>query len=315
MSQLQPVGPEQRRCPACGAELNADARFCGSCGAEIEKVVRMPATAEVQPSPLPAAGRRPSRSLLVAAAAAVVLIALAVFGLASERSSRQHAFRQLHAQVDHQTQQLQALQAQNATLARRVGKLQGALNKQGAGFAPLAQRILRSVYTVESGQELGTAWVAWRSGGVSYLITASHVVADALASGDRSVKLKQKGVSVAATVVKTDTTNDLALVRTTGKVGAALWQAPQLGVSPLVGDQLLLVGSPYGLEGTVTQGVVSRVTYDEIQTDAAANPGNSGGPAVDRDGQVVGVLLAGGGENLNFAAPIQRACVSLRSCR
>jgi serine protease Do len=60
--------------------------------------------------------------------------------------------------------------------------------------------------------------------------------------------------------------------------------------------------------------VVSRVAYDEIQTDAAANPSNSGGPAVARDGQVVGVLLAGGGENLNFAAPIQRACVSLRSC-
>lgn len=116
------------------------------------------------------------------------------------------------------------------------------------------------------------------------------------------------------TVVSTDETNDLALLATTGTVGPALWQTPQLGASPLVGDALLLVGSPYGLEGTVTQGVVSRVTYDEIQTDAAANPGNSGGPAVDRQGQVVGVLLEGGGENLNFAVPIQRACVSLRSC-
>ena len=46
-------------------------------------------------------------------------------------------------------------------------------------------------------------------------------------------------------------------------------------------DQLVLVGSPYGLEGTVTTGVVSRVGYDTIQTDAAANPGNSGGPGVD----------------------------------
>jgi S1-C subfamily serine protease len=55
-------------------------------------------------------------------------------------------------------------------------------------------------------------------------------------------------------------------------------------------------------------------SYDAIQTDAAANPGNSGGPAIDRQGNVVGVLLAGGGQNLNFAIPIQRACVTIRTC-
>jgi S1-C subfamily serine protease len=51
-----------------------------------------------------------------------------------------------------------------------------------------------------------------------------------------------------------------------------------------------------------------------IQTDAAANPGNSGGPAVDRKGRVVGVLVSGGGENINFAVPIRRLCGSLRDC-
>ena len=154
-----------------------------------------------------------------------------------------------------------------------------------APVSSLSRSGSKSVYTVESGQELGTAWVAWKVGGTSYLITANHVVADAVASGDRSVTLKQKGTTVPGTVVRTDTTNDLAVVQTTGTVGPALWQTPQPGVSPLVGDALLLVGSPYGLEGTVTQGVVSRVTYNQIQTDAAANPGNSGGPAVDRQGR------------------------------
>ena len=61
-------------------------------------------------------------------------------------------------------------------------------------------------------------------------------------------------------------------------------------------------------------GVVSRVNDREIQTDAAANPGNSGGPGVDSRGRVVGVLLAGGGENLNFLVPIRRACVTIRFC-
>jgi len=76
----------------------------------------------------------------------------------------------------------------------------------------------------------------------------------------------------------------------------------------------LLIGSPYGLEGTVTTGVVSRVTSKTIQTDAAANPGNSGGPAVDKQGNVVGILVSGGGENLNFAVPIAKVCRSLRHC-
>ena len=79
----------------------------------------------------------------------------------------------------------------------------------------------------------------------------------------------------------TDSTNDLAVVTVKGQIAKPLWQTPDATVSPLPGDQLILVGSPYGLEGTVTTGVVSRVTYDQIQTDAAANPGNSGGPAVD----------------------------------
>ena len=68
-------------------------------------------------------------------------------------------------------------------------------------------------------------------------------------------------------------------------------------------------GSPLGYEGSVTSGVVGRVADDEIQTDAAAYPGISGGPAVDENGQVVGVLVSGEGENLNFAVPINLACM------
>ena len=107
-----------------------------------------------------------------------------------------------------------------------------------------------------------------------------------------------------AEVVGRDRARDLAVLRVDGKpVGAKpLWQKPNAN-KPRVGDALLLVGSPYGLGGTVTSGVVSRVRPKEIQTDAAANPGNSGGPAVDRKGRVVGVLVAGGGENLELRRP------------
>jgi S1-C subfamily serine protease len=56
------------------------------------------------------------------------------------------------------------------------------------------------------------------------------------------------------------------------------------------------------------------VTEREIQTDAAANPGNSGGPAIDERGRLVGVLVSGSGENLNFAVPIAKVCGALRDC-
>jgi S1-C subfamily serine protease len=131
----------------------------------------------------------------------------------------------------------------------------------------------------------------------------------------QKVTLKRNSGSWAAEVVKRNADRDLAVLRVEGRpIGAKpLWQKP-LANKPRVGETLVLVGSPFGLGGTVTSGVVSRVRPKEIQTDAAANPGNSGGPAVDRKGRVVGVLVAGGGENLNFAVPILRLCGSLRRC-
>ena len=185
---------------------------------------------------------------------------------------------------------------------------------KSATVTKLAARVLRSVFTIETPEGLGAGWAAWTAGGNTYLITANHVVADTVAAGNSTVKVEQKNRTWTGHVIRRDTTNDLATIRVHGQIAPGLWQHPQLGIVPSPGDELILVGSPYGLEGTVTTGVASRVGYDEIQTDAAANPGNSGGPAVDQQGNVVGVLLRGGGENLNFLVPIQRACVTLRHC-
>jgi S1-C subfamily serine protease len=176
---------------------------------------------------------------------------------------------------------------------------------------PVARRTLRSVFTVHAGRSLGTAFVAWRNDEGTFLITANHVVA----GHDGLVELKRGGDDWNAEIVRRDPKNDLALVFTEGRpAGApALWQKPRRA-KPKIGDRLLLVGSPYGLGGTVTSGVVSRVTRRTVQTDAAANPGNSGGPAVDGNGRLVGVLVAGGGQNINFAVRIERACRKLRRC-
>ncbi len=250
-------------------------------------------------------------------AMAAVALAVAVGGFFASRNDSnkdQTAIRLLRGDLQRTTGRLSALEAQNATLAKRLRATEKTVNTSKSGLAPLASRVLRSVFTVETPNGLGTAWVAWVDGGSTYLITANHVAQDALGSGTRKVTVKQKSRTWSGTVTTTDDVNDLAVVRVSGKIAPPLWQSPDPSLSPLPGDTLLLVGSPYGLEGTVTTGVVSRISYDQIQTDAAANPGNSGGPAVDAEGHVVGVLLSGGAENLNFLVPIERACVTVRHC-
>lgn len=202
--------------------------------------------------------------------------------------------------------QLRGVHQDASKLAGRVKSTESELR-----VTPIASRTLKSVFTVATGRGIGTAFVAWRSSEGTFLITANHVVA----GWDGPVELRRKGGPWEAEIVRRDPKNDLALLRADGRPDGApaLWQKPQRG-RPKTGDQLLLAGSPYGLAGTVTTGIVSRVTRKAIQTDAAANPGNSGGPAVNRKGRVVGVLVAGGGENINFAIRIERACAKLRRC-
>jgi putative serine protease PepD len=207
-----------------------------------------------------------------------------------------------------------AVDARVRALAKRVDAVAAMLARERQGLAPIAARVLPSVVTVEAGDSIGSAFAAWKVGGKTYLLTARHVVADQLRRSQPAVRLTRGTRTWSGRVVRIDGVNDLALIETRADVGDALWANPQERPLPDPGDQLLLVGSPFGLEGTITTGIVSRVTYNEIQTDAAANPGNSGGPAIDGDGNVVGVLLAGEGQGINFAVPIERACVGLRSC-
>ena len=122
-------------------------------------------------------------------------------------------------------------------------------------------------------------------------------------------------------VVGLDKLTDLAVVRL---VGAGPWPVAPLGNSDAlqVGDWAIAVGNPFGLDNTVTLGIISSLNrnasklgitdkrLDLIQTDAAINPGNSGGPLLNADGEVVGIntlVRSGPGAGLGFAIPINRA--------
>ena len=257
----------------------------------------------------------PARRVPLAAVAVVVALGALVTStyvlvrqsnvLGSERSARRAEIGRLQKEVT-------LLQSRGALLAGRVGSAEKTLKRRDSGIAPLASRILKSVFTVETERGLGSGFIAWRDADASYLLTANHVVEGQVTG---AVTVSRKGGSWSGEVNAVDPKHDLAVIRISAKPAGArpLWQAPRTR-PPRAGDELLLLGSPYGLYGTVTTGIVSRVTSRVIQTDAAANPGNSGGPALDRQGNIVGVLVAGGGENINFAIPIRLACAKLRRC-
>ncbi len=202
-----------------------------------------------------------------------------------------------------------------------------------ASTVEVARRVLPSTVMIEVGsgssRGTGSGFVLDRDG---HVMTNNHVVADA-ATGARIRVVFSDGRRVAATLVGRSPSYDLAVV----KVAADARLRPvELGdsASTEVGATVVAVGSPLGLPGTVTQGIVSAVGrpvtvsesrsadaptayIDGIQTDAAINPGNSGGPLVDASARVVGVnsaiLTLSSGEaqsgniGIGFAIPVDQA--------
>jgi len=163
-----------------------------------------------------------------------------------------------------------------------------------------------------SSQAEGTGWVYDTSG---HIVTNEHVIA-----GASSVKVTfSDGSSATATVVGSDVSTDVAVLKVDAPSSKP---APlQLGDSSAVsvGDGVVAIGDPFGLAGTVTSGIVSAVGREiqapdgtpiegAIQTDAAINHGNSGGPLFDLQGKVIGITSqiesdSGGSDGIGFAIP------------
>jgi S1-C subfamily serine protease len=250
-----------------------------------------------------------------AVAALLLVAAIAGGGWAykHERDQRHDDVARLGDKLTSIQHDLTVARRERAVLAERIRGVTRRARKARLARSSLAARVKRSVFTVTVSLDEGTGFVAWVKGGASYVLTANHVVVLSVDRGEYGARVHTGTTVWLGRIVATDPDHDLALIRVPRRIAPPLWQRPAY-VPPLVGDPLLLVGSPLGYEGSVTSGVVGRVADNEIQTDAAAYPGISGGPAVDEGGHVVGVLVSGEGENLNFAVPIRLACVHLRRC-
>ncbi|MFD2080640.1 putative serine protease PepD [Actinopolymorpha cephalotaxi] len=216
-----------------------------------------------------------------------------------------------------------------------------AARSQNAASAPVgsvqqvADKVLPSVVSITIATSQGTgngSGIVLSDDGL--ILTNNHVAAAGSQGGRLSVTFND-GKTVKASVVGTDPTTDLAVIRANRKSGL---HPAQLGRSSdlSVGQNVVAIGSPLGLSGTVTSGIVSaknrpvrssdsgsdqsssNTVIDAIQTDAAINPGNSGGALVNMAGQVVGINSAiatlgssmggqSGSIGVGFAIPIDEA--------
>ena len=179
---------------------------------------------------------------------------------------------------------------------------------------PLGELFERRQRTVPS---LGTGFVISEDG---YIVTNNHVVADV----DTIKVAFNDGLELEAVIVGRDPKTDIALIRveTTEKL-VALPLGDSAKVRP--GDWVVAIGNPFGLEHTVTAGIVSakgrnigQGPYDDfIQTDAAINPGNSGGPLLNLQGEVIGINTAINprANTIGFAVPINMAKAILPQLR
>jgi putative serine protease PepD len=233
----------------------------------------------------------------IAAAAVVVAVAATLFG--------------------HLLRTELSLQRQMAAEQQRIASLEQAATAQ-PDWPSIAASVEPSVVTVETDKALGSAWVAHSDAAGSDLVTNFHVVADAWVAGHETVTVRRGDVTSTGTIVRVDPGDDLAIVHVRERL-VPLASAAQ---RPKIGATVMVVGSPLGLGGTVTLGIVSGFRSlegsDYVQFSAPISPGNSGGPVVDSHGRVVAVasakLVGDGAEGLSLGIPVQVGCGSLVRC-
>src|SRR3989344_1181386 len=169
-----------------------------------------------------------------------------------------------------------------------------------ADFSGVIEDAVKSVVTIRTDVGQGTGFIITDDG---YLVTNAHV----LAGGNEIKAINYNGDLIRANFIGYDGGLDLALLKIPGNYNELKFADSD---SVQVGEKVIAIGNPLGLQFSVSEGIISavhRTGINEenayIQTDAALNPGNSGGPLINKGGEVVGInnFKIGQGESLGFA--------------
>jgi S1-C subfamily serine protease len=179
---------------------------------------------------------------------------------------------------------------------------QSATENRPAEWTEIVAHTRPAVVVIQTDEGLGSGFIIKPDG---IIVTNNHVIADAK---QVAVKFPSGEVYKNVYLLSSDPVKDLAFL----KIEAVDLPTIPLGNSNnvQVGDEVILVGTPQGLEQTVSNGLISGIRVDNgvrvLQTSAPASPGSSGGPLLNRSGEVIGVMCFKlvNGENLNFTIPI-----------
>lgn len=205
-------------------------------------------------------------------------------------------------------------------------------NSGNLSIKDIAKKVLPTVVSISvsstTGSDTGSGSIIQSDATKSYIVTNNHVIDGAVSGGKVTVEF-QDGTELNATIKGRDIAYDLAVL----EISKGNLPTISTGDSSkvLIGDLSVAIGSPLGLSGTVTSGIISALNrpvlagstnqasyIDALQTDAAVNPGNSGGPLVNGQGEMIGVnsaiaslgassAVTTGNIGLGFAIPINQA--------
>jgi len=168
-----------------------------------------------------------------------------------------------------------------------------------ADFSGIIENVVNSVVTIRTDVAQGTGFIITEDG---FAVTNAHVLQGAKIASAITSNQESKPI----TVIGYNLTLDMALLKINGNYNSLSFADSE---DVKVGEKVIAIGNPLGLSFSVTEGIVSAVDrrgdnnlYYYIQTDAALNPGNSGGPLINTDGEVIGINnFKVMGENLGFA--------------
>ncbi|MEK6871762.1 MAG: trypsin-like peptidase domain-containing protein [Nanoarchaeota archaeon] len=172
--------------------------------------------------------------------------------------------------------------------------------KTSADFSSVIENVLDSVVSVMTDAGQGTGFIISEDG---YVVTNAHVLAGARVAHAITASREKKAMQL----IGYDTELDVALLKIEGDYTPIKFETAD---NVRIGEKVIAIGNPLGLAFSVSEGIVSaksRVGTNNlpayIQTDAALNPGNSGGPLINADGKVIGInnFKVSGGENIGFA--------------
>jgi serine protease Do len=264
-------------CRTCGLRLGDGARFCAACGSPADGDGPGPVTRSAWRGRVLAFG---VGLVLAGAAAAGAWVVMEQHGTGGAEDDRQPVALPESSEPPESSASADVEESPSSAPATSAGR--------SADFAQLFDDTATGVFMVRAttcaGSGVGSAFLV----GDDLVMTAAHVVTEAA-----SVVVVQDDIAHSAVVIGIDEANDIALLETTDQIRGhqfSLADAPSSA-----GDAVAVIGHPLGEPLTITSGTASRVDRDlwpDFQIDVSVNPGNSGGPVIRGDGDVVGMAVA-----------------------